>query len=351
MLERRVSLKEIAARAGVSAAAVSYALNGTGRLSEAKRQAILKVAKELNYQTDPMLHALCRYRREIGNHTNAQQTLAFLIAQEIEKVPHGTADVRRLQAGVLEAGREMGLNVEVFRHDGTQTAARRLSRVFYTRGIRGVILSFSRPYERESPNELEWDKFAVVACKPLLAHDRFHSVGTDNFSNGRRMHRQLQELGFKRIGLYFDENLDILTGRAFKAGVWAEQQKVTPVDQQIPFLQGPESEQVFFDWFERWQPDAIITQGTKIYGYLGRRGVRVPDDVSVAVPSTSAGFRNSGIDQNYHRMGREAVRLLWDKLIPTQSYGIAEFPLRITIPCSWNPGKTVAAKGLVAENR
>lgn len=45
-----VTLKDIAARAGVSHTAVSAALHGTGRISDEKRQHILSVARQMSYQ-------------------------------------------------------------------------------------------------------------------------------------------------------------------------------------------------------------------------------------------------------------------------------------------------------------
>lgn len=44
-----ITLKDVAKQAGVSIAAASYALNGTGTISEATRGRVLKAAEELNY--------------------------------------------------------------------------------------------------------------------------------------------------------------------------------------------------------------------------------------------------------------------------------------------------------------
>src|SRR5688500_634501 len=46
---RRPTLEAVAARAGVSTATVSNALNGTGRLSEATRQRVIAAVRELGY--------------------------------------------------------------------------------------------------------------------------------------------------------------------------------------------------------------------------------------------------------------------------------------------------------------
>ena len=60
-----VTLKDIAAQAGVSHTAVSAALHGTGRISDEKRQHILSVAKQMSYQ--PRLAAQMLRSRRTGH--------------------------------------------------------------------------------------------------------------------------------------------------------------------------------------------------------------------------------------------------------------------------------------------
>lgn len=57
---RRPTLDAVAARAGVSTATVSNALNGTGRLSETTRQRVLATARELGYAPASTARALAR---------------------------------------------------------------------------------------------------------------------------------------------------------------------------------------------------------------------------------------------------------------------------------------------------
>lgn len=57
---RRPTLGAVAARAGVSTATVSNALNGTGRLSEATRQRVLAAAREVGHAPASAARALAR---------------------------------------------------------------------------------------------------------------------------------------------------------------------------------------------------------------------------------------------------------------------------------------------------
>lgn len=57
---RRIGIRDIAAEAGVSKTAVSYALNGTGRLDPKTRERILEIARRLGYRANPNARNLRR---------------------------------------------------------------------------------------------------------------------------------------------------------------------------------------------------------------------------------------------------------------------------------------------------
>lgn len=62
---RRRNIQDIAAAAGVSAASVSYALNGKPGVSEATRERILAVAREYNWEPNRLAQALHSSRTDI----------------------------------------------------------------------------------------------------------------------------------------------------------------------------------------------------------------------------------------------------------------------------------------------
>lgn len=55
-----ITIRDVAARAGVSTAAVSMALNDTGTLSQATRERVRAVAEEMDYQADALARGLRR---------------------------------------------------------------------------------------------------------------------------------------------------------------------------------------------------------------------------------------------------------------------------------------------------
>ncbi|NCC66144.1 MAG: LacI family transcriptional regulator, partial [Spirochaetia bacterium] len=62
MEEHRTTLKDIAAVVGVSARAVSAALNGTGRISQEMRERIQEVARQMHYRPNLQARGLVQQR-------------------------------------------------------------------------------------------------------------------------------------------------------------------------------------------------------------------------------------------------------------------------------------------------
>ncbi|MCD8482572.1 MAG: LacI family transcriptional regulator [Verrucomicrobia bacterium] len=334
----RIRLKDIAAEAGVTVATVSHALRGTGKISLAMRERIRTLAQQLGYEEDPLLSALARYRKRTSP-TSGWHQIAVVVPEDPQLDWRSAPDQVRLLGGIKSAAQRWRLSVEIFAHDGSPRACREISRTLHNRGIRGVILSFPRPWEKEKPRLLEWDKFVAVACKPVFSQNFLNSVTTDHFGNGRILFRELHKSGYRRIGFYFSEGLDLVSNRAFRAGVTIEQQLLTQGREQIPH-------RVFAAWditdFKRWiadyRPDCIISQRDQLYAWAQELNVRIPDDVGMAVPSTFEGSQEVGINQHHHRIGEEAVFLLRDQMALGNT-GVPRLPLHLIIPSEWYSGR------------
>ena len=77
----KVSLREIAVRAGVTRMAVSLALRGKAGVSDSLRRKILKISKQLGYVPDP---EVAKFLSHIRSHANpkTKACLALLVYGE-----------------------------------------------------------------------------------------------------------------------------------------------------------------------------------------------------------------------------------------------------------------------------
>lgn len=89
------TIKDVAERAGVSTATVSYVLNGTGAVTEATRRRVLAAVSELNYQPNYAARSLRSRSRTLGlvlpalSHRLADPLLVDLLAGLSTAAMHG----------------------------------------------------------------------------------------------------------------------------------------------------------------------------------------------------------------------------------------------------------------------
>ncbi|RMD74750.1 MAG: LacI family transcriptional regulator [Lentisphaerae bacterium] len=100
MKAKRITLKEVAQKAGVSVPAVVQAMNGTGRLKEATRRHIIRTAQQLGYRPHAAAHAM---------RTGRYNAVALIHSRFRVRSLYSPA----LQQGILRACCENGLTLVV----------------------------------------------------------------------------------------------------------------------------------------------------------------------------------------------------------------------------------------------
>lgn len=340
-MTKRITMKDLAERAGVSQATVSHALRGTGKISAATRQRIQELAAEMGFREDPLMSALASYRSMKKPHGQHRETIAVVVTEDPDYHWRRANDGVRLMEGIHAGAERWGFKVDLFEHDASERRSAILSRILRNRGIRGVILTIPRPWERERPRQLQWNQFTTVACRPLFQQEGHHCVTSNFFLNGRLLYRKLSSLGYKRVGIYLSHKIDSMTHRGFTAGMLTEERLHGSREEPIPPLIVNEwNIDEFSAWHDRWVPDAVVTQRWSVRIWLKQFGRRNPAHVGLAVPITAPDQFDAGIYLNEQRMGMEAVELLREQLI-LGNFGLPELPIQINVPGVWHPGGSV----------
>ena len=177
---------EIARRANVSRTAVSFALNGTGRLDPVTRQRILAIAEELGYRPNLLVR---------GIQTGRTQTVGVMIRADSEFFG-------KMLTGVQDALAEadyVSIAVSVVPSRSETEQIHRL----IDRRVDGVIL---RPLTGDVSDEYlreVWDRdipmVTVDTEVPQTQHVDF--AGTDDALGGRLAAEHLVGLGHRRLGM------------------------------------------------------------------------------------------------------------------------------------------------------
>lgn len=177
---KRATIKDIAALSGVSTAAVSFALNGTGSVGEEVRQRVLAAAKALDYQ---------RNHSAISMRTGQSHTIGLVLPDLCN--PY----FPELAQAVEDAARRAGYAVLLADSGNGRDERESLERLV-RHGVDGICWCPDTVVDRETIRTLSTP--IVLVDRPLPGFDVAHS---DYEMGGRLLVEHLAKAHHRRIGL------------------------------------------------------------------------------------------------------------------------------------------------------
>jgi len=330
MPENRVRMEDVAKAVGVSAATVSRALRGDGRISVARRSAVEAAARAMGYQPHPLVQALMTQRRT--GRTAAGEVLAVITDYKDEAWRQKDVCCWYWK-GMEGRARQLGYRLEMFSLGGAGLDRHRLRGVLLARGVRGAILGFSREAEDGLVPEVEG--LCVVGLSTYfrgLAVDRVHLHG---FHNVKLALSRLRQAGYHRPALVAPVRNNAVVGGQWSAAALEEQWQRPPEERCPPFLVPVHGLKMtaFQQWFDTHQPDALLSYKVRVDELLQRLG-RSGVGVAYLFGTEQERATQSGIDGNLDRVGAAAVDLLVQKLQLNEA-GLPEFPRDVLIAGTW----------------
>ena len=334
----RVTMRDIAKAANVSPATVSLSLRNHPSLPEATRKRIREAAWKMGYRPDPFLAALNNYRNT-SHQASYRATLGWIHGSP-PKSMHGISDFHRYFLGARRRAQELGYGIEEFWIYEPGMTAARFSQIMTSRSIQGLLFP-PLPMGVAMP-ELDWERFSVVAFG--FSHSsRFHIVTNAQNRSARLATEQLIQRGYRRIGSFAHMSTSLGNTYNFFSGIWVEcfAQGLKPLLLEIPEKEDRlEVNPRVLKWIREEKPDAILTQDPKIFDFLARNGIRVPQDIAVAMLNRNPDDPpRAGIDQNPLEIGATAVNQLAG-MLQRNEWGVPKTPLRILVDGFWIDGPT-----------
>lgn len=340
---RRISIRDLAKHLGVSHATVSLALRDHPRISAAVREKVRKAAEELGYQPDPMLSALAHYRKE-KIATPITSSLAWINAWTPANRLRSYREFDLYWEGASKAAVKYGYRLEEFRLGGG-IDPERLHQILSTRGIRGILLPPQKPHP--DWQDFPWGNYSVVRFGRSLKYPQCHVVTADQVANTILAFEKIRELGYQRIGFATDEASSVPSGHLFEAGFLLAQRTVEE-DCRIPIcvisdIPNTGRAGKLSDWIRQYRIDAILTDHAALPSILKKAGVRVPQDLGLAVTTILDMPISAGIDQQPEEIGRVALLML-NSLINDGARGIPPIFRQILVEGAWVDGPSLPPK-------
>lgn len=185
---RRVTIADIARRAGVTAAAVSLAVNGRPGVSDATRARILEIAEELDWQPSHAARALAGA---------PVRTVGMVLARPAE-VLGAEAFFGAFVAGLQEVLSAADYSLQMKIVDSTDAEIETYRRWFGQRRVDGVVLVDLRLEDPRIPALEQLGQPALVVGGPGH-HGTLPSVYVDDAEATRLIVEHLASLGHHRI--------------------------------------------------------------------------------------------------------------------------------------------------------
>lgn len=328
-LRRRVTLREIAARAGLHVTAVSMALRDHPRISAATRERVRALAGEMGYRRDVLLSALCRYR----SNPKFKATLAWIDNFPVKGEMSKTRLFEEYRKGAHARAKELGFSLdEIWAHaPGFNT--QRLQAILRARNIKGILLP-PQP-EHGASVEMDWGELSAVTFGYSLKKPALHAAVPNQYRHMGTIMRELRRLGYRRVGAYIDRSIDARCDKHWQAAYWVDYYEQPARDRVRPLFT-PDSQHFDRTKFQQWSRnqrlEAVVIVAPVDRVYAPPAGVEL---VWHSVSPSQSG--RAGIDENGLLTGATAVDMLIG-MLSRQETGVPEYPQRVLVDGSWQPG-------------
>ena len=336
-----MTVRDIAAAAGVHFTTVSLALRNSPRLNAETRRRLQLKAEQMGYTPDPMVSALIAYRSELRT-PRFQAVLAWINnwprREDLLRIP----SFQGYYQGACERARQLGYMIEeIWLHD-SGTTPDKLPRVLRAQGIQGLLMA-PQPTSRMWPG-IEFEPFSAVSFGYSMQPAVLNVVTNHHYHTMAMMFSRLVELGYERIGLFMPEDWDAKVENHWTAGWLIASQKYAGKVVALPaYVDPPEDYPRLRKWFNKHRPDVVIGRVEEIAA-VEALGFSVPGDVGFAgLDLHTDEVRYSGTYQNSVLIGQKAVDILIG-MIHRDERGVPATPVRTLVESTWVPGTTLRAQ-------
>ena len=337
----RVTQAHVARLAGVDKATVSRALAGAPCVLPETAARVKAAARQLGYQSDPMLAAVAasRWRGE-----GQRRGLTFGFITQFQRPHAGEQDLWR--AGAETRATQFGCRLDGFTlEDYANSAA--LQRTLLARGLTGLIIA---PFFEAQPAlTLDWSKFCAVSIDITPHQPPLHAVAQDAFDGAILAWQRVRAYGYHRLGMaialhglptHVEDDDNRRAAALLLHNDCAPSERVPPLFHRITEPYEAQAQQVVA-WYRRWKPDAVIGFNMVTSHILVHDAkVRIPRDVGIALLTTLPAEGAAGIKEAAEEAGSAVVDLL-QQTLRTNQWGLPATRIRHYLEPQWLDGPTL----------
>ncbi len=308
-----VTLKDVASRAGVSVATVSYCINGTKPVSDETRGRIMKAIEELNYVPNSAARSLRQESvREIG-----------VVFQDLDDYYRS-----EILKGIVDRAEDQNYSVTVaFTYDSPKME-QKIINDFIGKNVKGIIIDTCQPdnteYFRKNLLERKVANVFIEHCPETLD---VNLLAFDNHKTYFYLTKKLLEKGYRRIALALGPWRYRPAQSAVQGYMEAYRKSGIECDARLIVYTDSSKESAFGETMKRLvknPPQAVITASDAVLKGVMEAfyiyGFKAPDDICMVTLGEETWNRSNfypGILHTFrsaYAMGEQCTRLLMKEM-------------------------------------
>lgn len=331
-----VALKDVAKRAGLSLATVSYALRQNPKIPVETRERVAAAARELGYRPNPRVASLMAHIR--GAQSPApRERLAFVWVHTTRAEARQNSFLHRVFVGARERAGQMGFALEEFWTCDPGMTDQRLEQILRARGIVGVVLSPVTNAEATVTLKWDWRHFSPAVIGNVTWTPELHHAGHHHYLAMRLVLSELAKLGCKRPAAVIEATVHERNKHAYVAAFWAHFPQPVSARSLVRVVSRDDTADVG-PWLRAVRPDALVVSHADLLDLPGvgkaAMALRIPRVTLYWSKETPRGI--GGIDQRQDRVAGHAVDLVVAQLNANET-GAPDLPRMMLFPGRWVP--------------
>jgi len=303
-----VTLKQVAAAAGVSLATTSYSLRNDRRIPRVTAAHVQEVAKRLGYRPNPRVSALMAHIRQ-GQPVTVGERIAFLWID----APHGERPYQGMFDAAGDRAVQLGYSMEEFWLSSPGVSHRRLQQILYSRGIVGLLISPSCLPNPKFKIGWNWNLFSAAVIGTAESEPELHHSAHHHYGGMRLAMIKLEAMGKRRIVGLLNKRIEERARRAWSAAFLAHH----PLTNQAwEFLaqENPEDLSHLASWIRQRKPEAIVGVRQIVEPLINQGWRPSPKTTVILLDSVPNPWGFGGIDQREQVIATNAVDLVAGQL-------------------------------------
>lgn len=328
----KVTIKEVAKLAGVSASTVSRVISDSPKISDETKKIVNEAMEELGYFPNAIARSL------VNKSTN---TIAIVMPESVENALLNPFFPQVLR-GISAAAHEQNYCILLSTGNSEEEKVQSLKEIITGGRVDGVILMYSSSVADEALNLIQKLKtLAVIVGKPLNQREMLY-VDNDNVDASYRVTDNLIKKGHKKIAfmsgsfrfVVFLDRLDGYAKALMENNLEFNRQYITQCEAEME--QGYEKAQKLLELPER--PTAlVISDDVMAIGAIKaikEKNLRIPEDIEIVsfnnIPMAQIISPSiTSVDINVFTLGYEASKLIIEKIKGTSDKEKVIVPTKI----------------------